>query len=146
MSDYDLDELKEYLKEVKQEAGLKSAGVPLENSGITNFINGHSLQHGEFKVPSYVIYMKYIQYCREKMTYALRKKRYLPPAFFKVFKQSFTQRRNGNQRFYMLNTDFGIDKEGLKKIKRTYDRDYNPYTRTRPMYKTGTKKRKEDKK
>ena len=87
------------------------------NKQVEWYINNTGLEPGDIKMPTYVIYYNYVKWARKRWL--------IPPyrkeEFFRTFKQHFKQKRNGNQRFYMVNDALNLDKEYYEKAKK-YDK------------------------
>jgi len=102
-TDYTLQELLSIIEE-----GDSEKSPPLiseENSPISRFIKEFNIHSGLDRIPLYVIYYTY----KEKFMGDLSK-----IEFFRQFKKTFTQRRTGKQRVYLLDkSSFDMSREGI---------------------------------
>lgn len=113
-----LKELEELIK-IEETGGGK---VPLvknrDNPDVLKFITETGLQPGPMKVPTYLIYFHFRNWCRKKGIALWGKEE-----FFRTFKKNFKQKRNGNQRFYLINSAIDLSRETLEEAKR-YEQAY----------------------
>lgn len=121
MKDISTEELLKLLNETK--SSLHSHLPPKlyeskskENRDVLYYIKNNNIEPGENKVPTYVIYYDYVMYARKSLGRVWGKEE-----FFRTFKMYFKPKRNGNQRFYMVNEEFANSKELNEKAKE-YDK------------------------
>lgn len=108
--------LQQFLDSEMVEEIIQEVGGEYKDNSVVKFSKEYSLKSGPERVPSYIIYMVY----RRLFTTVPNSAKIRPSAFFRTFKKLFTQRRSGNQRFYMLNTDFGLSEEQIESYKTNY--------------------------
>jgi len=75
------------------------------------FIQSYDIQSGEIKVPTYRIYYEYFRV----WTAMASTDKVSKIEFFRNFNQYFTQKRNGNQRFYCLNECLDMSEDMMLK-------------------------------
>lgn len=114
----DEKELYELLEREETKAKPKKPFKHKENSQVLRFIRHHQLAPGDNKVPTYLIYYHYIKWFPRVRTNEA--KHWGKEEFFRTFKKHFEQRRNGNQRFYMINDGLDLSDETYEKAKK-YD-------------------------
>ena len=100
MADYKVEELLSIIGN-----GSKTEPKPLKETEMERFIRTNNLEVGEDRIPTYVIWYTY------KVKFNGTKSKI---GFFREFKKHFEQKRTGQQRVYMLNSNsFDLTREGL---------------------------------
>ena len=84
-----------------------------QNKDVLNFIRKMEIDRGFKKYPSYLIYYHYAIWAR-----VTGRKKFSSIEFFKTFKQLFTQKRTGKQRYYLINEKLEINDDLLEKAKK----------------------------
>lgn len=97
MKELSNEELLEIIR--KQKTSKSSAKRVYTSSSVTKFIRKYEIYSGDIKIPTYRIYFEYLK----KWSQECQSRKLSKVEFFRNFNQHFTQKRNGNQRFYCLN-------------------------------------------
>lgn len=117
----DKNYLQQFLDESEVEELLEETGqATYKDYGVVKFCKDFQLRSGTVRVPSYIIYMVY----RRSFTGVGNSDKIKPSAFFRTFKQLFTQVRSGKQRYYLINTNFDLTDELREHHLETYRRYY----------------------
>jgi len=113
----DKEYLQQFLDDNTVEELIQESGKgEFKDPTVIKFCQSYSLKSGEIRVPSWLIYMVY----RSRFTRVGNAFKVKPVAFFRTFKKLFTQTRSGNQRYYLLNTDFNLEPEDWDNFKYYY--------------------------
>ena len=118
-------ELNELLRLIEKEA-QEQTKTPVqksrkfkENPSVKRFIRLHNVEKGDLRIPTYLIYYFYGQWCLEQRIKKLGKE-----GFFRTFAKYFEAGRTGHRRFYYLNDCFKYNEEILEHAK-SYNRKKN---------------------
>lgn len=104
MSTNNIDDL---LAIIEEDASPKKEDSPQEskrqNKKVIRFIKEKEIKVGTVKIPTYIIYYHFAQWCSGE--------RPGKTEFFRTFSQFFEQKRNTKQRYYLLNDSLEIGYE-----------------------------------
>jgi len=112
IKDITTESLEELVKNRKETDGRKNNTPPKkEYKSVLNFIKDRSIQQGDIRTPTSLIYYEYnVHYTRYHSSNKVGK-----IAFFHTFAQHFKQVRSNGKRYYMLNDSFDMSPERLEK-------------------------------
>jgi hypothetical protein len=116
-------EIDELTKLLTEETSLKKerAKLPKKESHNTKqvekYIKESFISIGDNKVPAYIIYHHYYQYCKHFRVQPCGKE-----DFFRIFKKHFKQSRSRKERRYLINDAIIVNEETIEKAKKFKER------------------------
>lgn len=97
-NDIDVDELLDILNNPERKHQERR-----DKTAVTAFIRHNKIESGDVKVPTHIIFYKYIQWAIAKGY-----KKWGYTEFFRTFGKYFKQIRTNKQRYYLLNNVFDL--------------------------------------
>lgn len=89
-------ELEELLSRIKK--NKEASSVPSHTNSIEEFIELYNIEQGVDRIPNFVLYYMYENYTSSYLKHSRIE-------FFRQFSKLFKSKRNGNQRFYLVNME-----------------------------------------
>ena len=89
-----------------------------ENKAVLLFIRNNNIEPGENKVPTYLIYYQFVLWIEAHCP----TRRAGHTEFFRTFGNRFEQKRDGRQRYYMLNDALDCSPEAYRRAEFHRDR------------------------
>jgi hypothetical protein len=117
------DELLRLLNE-ENEPKVKEPYKWKPNSDVVRFITKNGIEPGEEKVPNYLIYYTFIKWAQQNWA-----RTWGNTEFFRTFNKYFETKRDGKQRYYMINNTIDRSKEYEEKAKSYYQKWVKNYNR-----------------
>lgn len=112
----DTEDLLKILEELEgaeqKQLSQKQKDKPLQAT-VRRFINHYKIKQGNTKIPTYVLYYAYFQFCKDR-----NYKRYSKIEFGRNMSTKFKKKRDGRQRYYMVDSALDLTKEYIGEAKK----------------------------